>query len=120
MFYYFVLLPPELEAKLEANSEDRRMLYDRWVDHLGFSWVIVTLSLDWLYDIGTPNSLAKLGLGYLIWCCCRCIASENETLALRNETDKLRNQIEQLNGALHELGRENQTLQVIITAAPIS
>lgn len=42
----------------------------------------------------------------------RCLTSENETLALRNENEKLNQQLEQLNAALHELGRENQSLQV--------
>ena len=40
------------------------------------------------------------------------MTSENETKALRDEKEQLRTQIENLNSALHELGRENQSLQV--------
>lgn len=41
------------------------------------------------------------------------MTSETETKALRDEKEQLRLQIENLNSALHELGRENQSLQVI-------
>lgn len=44
----------------------------------------------------------------------RCIGSEKETVTLREEKEKLKTTIESLNAALHELGRENQSLQVSV------
>ena len=43
----------------------------------------------------------------------RCLAAEAETERSRNLTVELRRKMEDSQAALHELGRENQSLQVI-------
>ncbi|BFZ10758.1 hypothetical protein BsWGS_13797 [Bradybaena similaris] len=45
----------------------------------------------------------------------RCIASERECEKLREHVAEQRYRLEDIQGALHELGRENQTLQVTTT-----
>ena len=44
----------------------------------------------------------------------RCLASEGETEKLREKTTELRRKLDDTQAALHEMGRENQSLQVRI------
>jgi len=46
----------------------------------------------------------------------RCLASETECDKLRERANELRRKLEDTQAALLELGRENQSLQVIIAA----
>ena len=42
----------------------------------------------------------------------RCLASEGELEKLRDKTNDMRRKLDDAQAALHELGRENQSLQV--------
>ena len=50
----------------------------------------------------------------------RCLASEGELEKLREKNNEMRRKLDDTQAALHELGRENQSLQVSLVTAPIS
>ena len=50
----------------------------------------------------------------------RCLASEGELEKLREKNNEMRRKLDDTQAALHELGRENQSLQVSLVTVPIS
>ena len=49
----------------------------------------------------------------------RCLASEGELEKLREKNNEMRRKLDDTQAALHELGRENQSLQVSLVTFPI-
>ena len=50
----------------------------------------------------------------------RCLASEGELEKLREKNSEMRRKLDDTQAALHELGRENQSLQVSLVTVPFS
>lgn len=93
----------EMEAKLENNNDERRILLERQVKKYVKEYLVrflceyfcIYYMLNWSFALTI-----------------RCLTSEEECEKLRQKSTDLKRKLDDTQAALQELGRENQSLQV--------